>query len=312
MPIDVVLCGDRRVVWGMAASARSALEHARDVINIHVICDGYGAAEKGELTRSWRPHSKCGAIEFVDIASERIAGFRSTMYLKSKATYSRYFIGDLLPTLQRCIYLDIDLLVMRDLAEAARMDLGDAWLAAVRDISVRKRPCQPALRERLGLRDESRYFNGGFLVLDLERWRANDLTQRLVDISNTKSELLHAQDQDALNMVFEDRVLLLDETWNQSQYEKPATLENRIIHMIGPVKPWNARYKEKFADPYYRDVIAREFYAVLDRTAFAGLRPPDMLGLGRFGEYVAAKTPTADMIKRKIRRFVNAGSPALT
>ena len=142
MDINVALCGDRRVLLGMAVTVRSALENATGQLNVHVIGAGLRDADKAKLRRSWE-HPNCGQINCAEIPSEKIRSFRSTAYLKSKVAYARYFIGEIFPNLKRCIYLDTDLLIFRDLTEAFQLDLGDNIAAAVLDISTRKKPVIP-------------------------------------------------------------------------------------------------------------------------------------------------------------------------
>ena len=299
--VDIVVCGDRRVLPGMAVTVRSALEHTTGRLNVHVISDGLLNADKEKLRLSWN-HPKCDQVRFAEINGDKLKKFRSTAYLKSKAAYSRYFIGEMFPQLDWCIYLDSDLLVFRDLVEAMQLDLGAYLAAAVRDISARNKDGDPALKRRLRLRDERNYFNSGFMILKLNEWRHNRLTERLVEISIERFDVLDSQDQDALNIALEDRILLIDETWNTVQYEKPNPLTGRIVHLIGTVKPWHARYKNKFKDRYYETIFGA-FADVLARTEFYEPRRRDFWGLGSYVEFVDQNLPTKDMILGKLRRI---------
>jgi len=304
MNADIALCGDRRVLPGLAVTVRSALENATRRLNVHVISAGLLELDKEKLRRSW-DHPNCGQVNFAEITRQKAQSFRSTAYLKSKAAYARYFIDEMFPNIERCVYLDADLLVFRNLTEAFQMDLGDNIAAAVRDISVRVNPVNPALKRRLGLRDEGNYFNSGFMIMELNAWRRERLVDKLVEISIERFDELDSQDQDALNMVLEDRTLLINEAWNTSQYEKPIPLTGHIVHLIGTVKPWHARYKGKFRERYYEDVIFAAFMDVLDRTEFRDWRPWDFFGLGKYTEFVDQKMPTRDMIAGKLRRVTS-------
>src|SRR5579872_1194904 len=145
MSVDIALSGDRRILPGLAVTVRSALENSTTILNVHVISAGLLDADKSKLQKSWK-HPNCGQVSFAEIAKDQLKGFRSTAYLKSKATYARYFIGDMFPSLARCVYLDADLLIFRDLAETFRIDLGDKVAAAVRDVGVRINPIDLSLK----------------------------------------------------------------------------------------------------------------------------------------------------------------------
>lgn len=301
MNVNIVLAGDRGVLLGLAVTVRSALEVATVPLNVHIISSGLLEAEKAKLQKSWN-HPNCGQVLFAEIGKERIQSFRSTAYLKSKAAYARYFIGEMFPAISRCIYLDADLLIYRDLSEAFEMSLGDNVAAAVRDIGVRINPHNPVLKRRLGIRNEANYFNSGFMIIELNAWRRERLTDKLVDLSLNRFDDMHVLDQDALNIILEGRVLLINEAWNTSQYEQPYPLTGHVVHLIGTVKPWHLRYKEKFREAYYKDVIFHAFRDVLSRTEFGDWRPWDFCGLGKYAELVGQKTPTRDMIRGKLRR----------
>ena len=300
MMIDAVMCGDRNVILGMAVTGRSALEHASETVNFWVICQGYSEDDKEKLRKSW-DHERLGTVTFHDIAGERLAQFRSTSYLTSKLTYARYYIADFFPGLSRCIYLDTDLLVLRDLAEAMHLELGDKAVAGVVDIGVRCKKSRPDLIRRLGIKDYRSYFSAAFLVVDIDFWRASGMTRKIIELSIEKKDVLHSQDQDALNIMFEGRAVLLDTSWNTSQYDKPDPIDGKIVHLIGGIKPWHARYEQKFTEDYYRDVIYARFNDILDRTAYRGRRPWNPLGLGKIVEWANAKVPTTDMVARKMR-----------
>ncbi len=303
MAIDVVLSGDRRVLWGLAVTVCSALEASSGGLNIYVLATAFTEKDKDDLRKSWTHHN-CEKVEFLEIPDSFLKDFRSTKYLKSKSAYSRYFIGLLPASISRCVYLDTDLLVFKDLTQIAQLDFGTNILAAVRDVSVRTRPSWPELCERLGLKSESSYFNSGFLIVDLDAWRRELIEQKLIRVSVEKFDQLDSQDQDALNIVFEGRTLYLDVAWNISQYERPKSLDNHIVHLIGSIKPWHARYAAKFEIPYFKNTIYDTFYRFLDKTAYRGLRPLRLGGLGAVIENLKAGWPTRDMFVGKIRRTV--------
>ena len=306
MSVDIVLSADRLVLPGLAVTVRSALENVSSRLNIHVISSGLRESDKEKLRRSW-DHPYCEIVVFVEIGKEylkHLQSFRSTAYLKSKTAYARYFISDIFPQLDRCIYLDVDLLVLRDLTEAFEVELDGNIAAAVRDICIRLKQDDPMLKRRLGLRDEKNYFNSGFMVMELNAWRREQLASKLVKLSIDRFDDFHSQDQDALNLVLEDRTRLMEVSWNTLQYEKPMPLAGNIVHLAGTVKPWHVRYKAKFCETYYEKVIFKTFKSMLDRTEFRDWSPWNFWGLGAYKEWVVQQMPTRDMILGKLRRLV--------
>lgn len=291
--IRMVMAGDANILWGMAVSGRTALENASRPIRIFVLAVDLDERHKARLLRSW-DHPNFAGAHFEPVGRDAVKTFRSTSYLKSKATYSRYYLGNL-PVEGRIVYCDTDMLILRDLGQAMDVDLGGRTLGAVTDISARVEPENPELRERLGLKDERRYFNAGFLVIDVDRWRGLGAQEKLIRLSEERFDDLHSQDQDALNILFEDDRLEMGVEWNSSQYELKADATDRVVHLIGTKKPWHADYRDHFRDP---------FFAALDRTDFKGARP----ARGRLAtilKLIERKLPTADMVLGKVRRAIS-------
>ena len=54
----------------------------------------------------------------------------------SKAAYFRLLISDLIPEYDKCIYLDCDLIVYGDLKKLYEIELGDDYLAGVKDCHI--------------------------------------------------------------------------------------------------------------------------------------------------------------------------------
>jgi lipopolysaccharide biosynthesis glycosyltransferase len=123
-------------------------------------------------------------------------------------------------------------------------------------------------------------FNAGVMLLDLEMWRNDRLTDELVKYL-TDGRHYFAQDQEALNVVLAQRIGSLDPRWNQqselfrlecevalpfsrAEIERLRT-DPWIIHYSNRIKPWHYGHSDH---PF-----ASEWYASLDRTAYAGWRP---------------------------------------
>jgi lipopolysaccharide biosynthesis glycosyltransferase len=305
--LPVVVCGDRNVLWGMAVAVRSALEQASGKLHVIVIGRGLCREDVSSLRASW-DHHNLAAVDFHELDERRLSRFRSTAYLKSKAAYARYYLEAFVPNTRRCIYLDTDLIVMRDLCELGSLDMRGKTIAAVRDIMIRVAPTEDIrlakireLGRRLQLEKPEDYFNSGLLLIDLPRWRALHAQDHLVRVSMERFDTLHCQDQDALNIVFNDDVCLLDLSWNTSQYETDGSFASGVLHLIGTVKPWHHDY-----DFHYGPL----FYRLLDRTGYRGRRPVPQGSLAAYREKLLRALPTRDMIAGKLRRSLRGKNAA--
>jgi hypothetical protein len=107
------------------------------------------------------------------------------------------------------------------------------------------------------------------LLINLDKWRAEFVTQRALIYLEKAADWLRWHDQEALNVVFAGAWLHLDARWNLTMRHLmknvPVTYQTPcIIHYHSAEKPWHAGYPFALADV---------FFDYLDRTAWSGWRP---------------------------------------
>lgn len=178
---------------------------------------------------------------------------------------ARLVVAELLPDVDRCLYLDADTLTVSTLAPLCTIDIDDVPLAAVRNV------VQPGMRQRLrsiGVTDPMRYLNSGVLLMNLDHLRRHDGVGSLLDFVHEHASELLWVDQDALNVVFDGQWLDLHPRWNaQNSFFKwtawseeavgPVLLQETlvdpaILHFEGPSmsKPWHYLSEHAYRDQY--------------------------------------------------------------
>jgi lipopolysaccharide biosynthesis glycosyltransferase len=155
-------------------------------------------------------------------------------------TYCRLLIPELIDS-DRVIYLDVDLLVLKDLSPLGRLDLENHPVAAVADAWI------PSLAWELDapVSEElcrHRYFNSGLLVIDTGYWRRNDIAGQAIALINEYGNRFRYCDQPALNMLFAGSTLYLDGDWNLQHLVTFSSLRNgnvmgRNLHFTDS-SPW--------------------------------------------------------------------------
>ncbi len=113
--------------------------------------------------------------------------------------------------IDRCLYLDIDMLVLQPLEELFALDLGENIAAVVLDCS------NPYQEKRLKARDSTQadfvfpfrkeYFNSGFMLINLKKWRESQVESRALEFMRTF--ITRVGDQDILNAVIGKETLKL-------------------------------------------------------------------------------------------------------
>jgi lipopolysaccharide biosynthesis glycosyltransferase len=298
--IPIVVALDANVLWGCAVTVRSAIERSRagTAFRVFVLQEGLGAEQEEALRSSWEVPGHDVNVRFIPVGMGDVKVLVRSRTL-SRMSYARLRIAEVVPAdIHRCLYLDTDLLFERDICELFETDLGDRIVAAVPDGGEDWDREQFA---RLGVRGE-RYFNAGLLLIDLERWRAAEIGRRAAEFCERARPRLagpfrftfFGHDQDGLNYALAGQVRYLPTHWNTWAVRRsdPAPA---VVHLITGPKPWDADYR----GPY-----AREFYEILDRTAFAGRRPPRLLGLAPVLKSLSRRIPYPPTVWRLVKETV--------
>ena len=129
----------------------------------------------------------------------------------NSAIYGRLFLTDLLPLydgLERLIYLDCDVLMVRPVTELFTLPMEGKCIAGVADGESMQR------KRALGMDLSVPYINSGVMVIDTKRWEELDATPRVINLINTYPEMLLYPDQDAINYVLHDEIMLIEPTYN--------------------------------------------------------------------------------------------------
>jgi lipopolysaccharide biosynthesis glycosyltransferase len=267
--IHVACAADETYAPHCAAMLHSLISHQRaSDVHVHFLHQPTMAASVLERLRSMV--TALGVvIRFHPIADQAVEGLPE-MGRISRVMWYRVFLPELLPELDRILYLDCDTIVMDDLRPLWETDLDGCLLGAVRNVFERGAAGRAG---SLGLAGPEQYFNSGVLLLNLDAWRKEDCSRRLLDYARTNARSLVWPDQDALNVMMERRWYSLHPRWNSQnslfyfaharevfgdQPVREATRQPGILHFEGGelAKPWHYLCKHPFRQEYYRHLAA--------------------------------------------------------
>ena len=200
-------------------------------------------------------------------------------------TYYRILAVDMLPQdMERILYLDVDMLVKKDLTEVYRTPMGETCPFMVcDDIEGHARGSYESTLNRVALPHNFKYFNAGFMLMNLNYLRRRNSIGYIVDAFYRERYPFH--DQDILNHMYYDKVQFVPwtlynlppEWWkididalsrgiirfasypdmnnpsiNQAERFVDATVQIRdnahIIHFFGILKPWLYRNQPMYSD----------------------------------------------------------------
>ncbi|EOA4575216.1 glycosyltransferase family 8 protein [Campylobacter jejuni] len=129
--------------------------------------------------------------------------------------YRLKFISLLDDNIDRCLYLDSDMLCMCDIRELFYIDLKDNIIAAVGDPGSKKSKIKfiEDGKKRV-LKFDENYFNSGFLFINVKEYKKAHIEQKCEELAK-KCIYIKAADQDLLNACIpKDKILKLDFAYN--------------------------------------------------------------------------------------------------
>ncbi len=181
----------------------------------------------------------------------------------SKTTYFRLFISQMHPEYDKAIYIDSDTIVKGDISEFYNNELANNLVGACHEQAmVQTEVYGNYVEKNLGL-NRYEFFNAGLLLINCKLFREECVLEQFMDLL-TIYDCKVTQDEDYLNIICQNRVLWIVDSWNVEVYEeiKYKPEEINMIHYIMWAKPWhfsNARLQEYFWEyaemtPVYDDI----------------------------------------------------------
>lgn len=199
--LNVLFSSDDNYAQHLAAAIYSLLIHNASFnrISIYVIDNEISPESHDKLVQVVNSF-KNAYIVFLDFAKWKSKLKLNLAWDISLSSYARLFMGDILPEpVNRALYLDCDMIICGSLYQLWNHDLGEHIIGAVQDcVSQATKTC-------VGLKKSEGYFNAGMLLVDLYRWREDDIGQRCIEFIEGKNGTVGHHDQGVLNGIFRNR-----------------------------------------------------------------------------------------------------------
>jgi lipopolysaccharide biosynthesis glycosyltransferase len=281
-PVVIVSGCDDAFAFPLAVALSSALRNLRagQAAQVYVLNDGITTAKRMRIERVVQAARAEAQFHWVE-ADMLPVRHLPTSKQYSRAMYLRLLIPDLLPQHQRAIYLDSDLIVERDLAELWDMPLGDAFCLAVENYTdptvataLRHVVQEPKIDPNIP------YLNSGVLLMNLHRWRDEQMTAQVIGVLEQYHSEFLFPDQDAISVALAGRWLKLDPRWNVQQstladygprrhmsaadsaaFQAKVANNPFIMHFTGTRKPWHHRYRGVTNDRFLHYVARSGWFA---------------------------------------------------
>ncbi len=228
--IEILLISDTNYSPFLATTIASILANAEpdDALRFHIVDGGLTEEDRSKIEQMQLDRN-FELVWYKPNLQNYLDSFRDDIKTFPVVVNYRLFLAKFLPdTLDKIIYMDVDVVALGSLRELWETSVDDVFLAAVADRNMRL-----SHRRDLGLPDDYPYFNSGVLLFNLKRWRDDAILEKLLDIAVEVRQAIDFPDQDVLN-VYANRTAYreLDRRWNCHPrfYVKG---ESKILHFMG-------------------------------------------------------------------------------
>jgi lipopolysaccharide biosynthesis glycosyltransferase len=195
-------------------------------------------------------------------------------------TYFRLLIPEIFHEYEKVIYCDGDMVCCTDISQLYHVDLGNNLLASSRDIlgigEFYKKGRRTHRANILKHSNMDNYFIAGMLLINIKLFRNLFTIRQILEFAVSRNWEFH--DQDILNVLCEDRVLLLPMSWDLTINDTladylPISLKKeyndakqnpKIVHFAGSGgKPWLNSFNVPYFELFWKYAARTPFFNII-------------------------------------------------
>ncbi|OTQ30594.1 glycosyltransferase family 8 protein [Gilliamella apicola] len=176
------------------------------------------------------------------------------LHITTISTCIRFIMPEILESkTDRLIYLDSDVICLQSLAKLSQYNIENYIAGVITDT----KDMQQTISKMYQI-DSTKYFNAGVLLINTKKWCEENISKKALELINDGNVYKFA-DQDVLNILLENRTLLLPIKFNtkikisiDAHQEKEIRPYTVVLHYISQNKPWFKVYQSKIFDHYFQ------------------------------------------------------------
>lgn len=264
--IHIALCTDTHYMMACGPCVISIFEHHKnEPCHIYVITKDLPQADIDALNAIANSYGQ--GLSVVTIDAKAFSGLKVNERFR-ESVYYRLLLPQLLPQLDRIIYLDCDIVLNGSLEGLWKTDIDGYACGVIED----QESDDIILHNRIGV--YTTYFNSGVLLINMEYWRQHDIMRQVVDYIYNNPDKCIFPDQDAMNAVLQGKVKFcpygynFQDLWYSAEYRwirlhasKFAEVDKWkdcpiVVHFAGNNKPWFKDTSHPFKQ-YYLECLQK-------------------------------------------------------
>lgn len=277
----VVVCDNHYMILLAALLKSIELNHyTNEYIDVYVVQDKVSKRNQKKLELSVNP-AKIG-IKWVKIKDTIPEGISFPLVKNSYPlnTYVRLFIPHFIPKeIEKVLFLDVDMIMLEDISKLWNINIGDKIIGAALDLGALTIGVGVKNYKELNMNPNEKYFNAGLQLINTQKWREENITEKTINAINEGREFALLGDQYGLNVSLYKKWFELDPLWNQfCCYNDPIPY---LIHYFGR-KPIYTTYENHFQEV---------FYSYLNQTEWKNSKP-----INEFNRYIKKITNVLEKV----------------
>lgn len=256
----IVYATDDNFAEILGVSLVSLYENSKDVddIIVYVLDSGISDENIEKLKSLPKKYSRSDLsfIKATDISKE--LSMNVNLDRGSLSQYARLFVSSVLPAkLDRVLYLDCDIIINKSISELWNLDIKGKTIAALKDAFSKQ------YRKNIDLEPDDIMFNSGVMLIDLDKWRRENIESKLLEFIRKKNGKIQQGDQGALNAILSKETFCLEPRFNSVTIFYDFSYEEMMVYR----KPVNFYPREEI------ELAVRKPSIIHYTTSFLSKRP---------------------------------------
>ena len=240
-PVNVAFTIDNNYVIPTMISVDSIIKNSKSDTryNFYIIETGLSCHSKSLMRTHIEKFSH--TVKFIPVDTDRITKGVNLYKHLTPIAIARVVIPEILPDVDRVIYLDGDTMVTGDLSDLYYSDLGVKSTGMVNDFIE-----DIWLKRFSTFNLENGFYNSGMILMDAKKWREQNLSQKIIDTLHNnlgKYQKTQFADQIILSEVLGSGIKPLHPRWNNQCYSTRCItnfdMKNGGVYHYIVDKPWN-------------------------------------------------------------------------
>lgn len=209
MKLAVVYSSDDNYAQHTGVSIISLLDNNKhfDDIQIYIIDNEISKTNKDKLIDIINKYER--KIYFVDFNEYKNRLKLNMQWNISISSYARLFVSSMLPhNLDKVLYFDCDTVIVNRLDELWNTNMNKYYVAGVADT------VSNSTKSAVGIVSDGKYINAGMLLINLKRWREDNIEDKFIEFININNGRVTHHDQGVINGVLHNKLKIIPPKFN--------------------------------------------------------------------------------------------------